>query len=125
MNAQSSPHVNCFCGMLGTVASSRAPTLGATGGVYIGGGIVPRLGELFEGSMFRARFEAKGRFSGYLARIPTLVLTAGNPTFRGLSLLLAEHVPDPGSHSPLLDRARRPSSRARPPSPSPSSAART
>jgi glucokinase len=98
--------VDCFCGMLGTVASNLALTLGATGGVYIGGGIVPRLGELFERSPFRARFEAKGRFSTWLARIPTFVLTAENPTFRGLSLLLAEHVPDTSSHSPLLDRVR-------------------
>jgi glucokinase len=92
--------------MLGSFASNLALTLGATGGVYIGGGIVPRLGELFERSPFRGRFEAKGRFSSYLARIPTFVLTADNPTFRGLSLLLAEHVPDTSSHSPLLDRVR-------------------
>jgi glucokinase len=98
--------VDCFCGMLGTVASNLALTLGATGGVYVGGGIVPRLGELFERSPFRGRFEAKGRFSNWLARIPTFVLTAENPTFRGLSLLLAEHVPDTSSHSPLLDRVR-------------------
>jgi glucokinase len=99
--------VDCFCGMLGTVASDLALTLGATGGVYIGGGIVPRLGELFERSSFRTRFESKGRFSAWLAKIPTFVLTADNPTFRGLSLLLAEHVPDTSSpHSPLLDRVR-------------------
>jgi len=98
--------VDCFCAMLGTVASNLALTLGATGGVYIGGGIVPRLGELFERSPFRARFEAKGRFSSYVARIPTFVLTADNPTFRGLSLLLADHLPDPSSNSPLLDRVR-------------------
>jgi glucokinase len=33
--------------MLGTVAGNLAVTLGAQGGVYIGGGIVPRLGERF------------------------------------------------------------------------------
>ena len=98
--------VDCFCAMLGTVASNLVLTLGATGGLYIGGGIVPRLGELFERSPFRARFESKGRFGAYLARVPTYVLTAENPTFRGLSLLLAEHLPDPSSNSPLLDRVR-------------------
>jgi glucokinase len=98
--------IDCFCGMLGSFASNLALTLGATGGVYIGGGIVPRLGELFERSQFRARFEAKGRFSAWLAKIPTYVLTADNPAFRGLSLLLAEHVPDTSTHSPLLDRVR-------------------
>jgi len=53
-----------FCGFLGTVAGDLALTLGARGGVYLGGGIVPRLGAWFEQSGFRARFEAKGRVSG-------------------------------------------------------------
>src|ERR1700732_5104766 len=52
-----------FCAMLGTMAGNLALTLGARGGIYIGGGIVPRLGRRFAQSPFRARFEAKGRFS--------------------------------------------------------------
>ncbi len=63
-----------FCGFLGAVAGDLALTLGARGGVYIGGGIVPRLGERFEASPFRARFEAKGRFAAYLAQVPTWVI---------------------------------------------------
>ncbi len=66
--------LDCFCGMLGTVAANLAVTLGATGGVYIGGGVVPRLGDYFAGSPFRARFESKGRFSAFTARIPTFIL---------------------------------------------------
>ena len=49
--------------------------MGARGGVYIGGGIVPRLGDRFFASSFRERFEAKGRFSDYLRAIPTAVIT--------------------------------------------------
>jgi len=60
-----------FCEMLGTVASNLALVLGAQGGVYIAGGIVPRLGKRFAESGFRARFETKRRFSDYLAAIPT------------------------------------------------------
>lgn len=78
-----------FCGALGTAASNLALTLGALGGVYIGGGIVPRLGALFDRSQFRSRFEAKGRFSAYLAGIPTWVITAANPAFRGVAAALA------------------------------------
>jgi len=48
--------------MLGTVAGNLALTLGARGGVYIAGGIVPKLGTAFAESGFRTRFEAKGRF---------------------------------------------------------------
>lgn len=65
-----------FCALLGSVAADLALTLGARGGVYIGGGIVPALGAYFERSGFRARFEAKGRFSAYLAGLPTYVIRA-------------------------------------------------
>lgn len=63
-----------FCAFLGSVAGNLALTLGAQGGVYIGGGIAPRLLPELRGSAFRARFEAKGRFSAYLAPIPCLVI---------------------------------------------------
>ncbi len=77
-----------FCGALGTAAGNLAITLGARGGVYIGGGIVPRLGDFFDRSTFRSRFEAKGRFSTYLAAIPTWVITAANPALRGVATAL-------------------------------------
>jgi hypothetical protein len=67
--------------MLGTAAANLAVTLGALGGIYIGGGIVPRLGTWFDRSRFRSRFEDKGRFSRYVAGIPTYVITAENATF--------------------------------------------
>jgi glucokinase len=80
--------LDVFCGMLGTVASNLAVTLGAFGGIFIGGGIVPRLGEYFDRSPFRERFEDKGRFSGYVAAIPTCVVTAEHATFIGASTIL-------------------------------------
>lgn len=51
-----------FCSFLGNVAGNLASTLGARGGVFIGGGIAPRLVEEIERSSFRERFEGKGRF---------------------------------------------------------------
>lgn len=84
--------VECFCAVLGSVAGNVALTLGATGGMFIGGGIVPRLGELFARSQFRARFEAKGRLSGYVARIPTYLITEPYPAFFGVSAILAERM---------------------------------
>jgi glucokinase len=83
--------VDCFCGVLGAVAGNVALTLGATGGMYIGGGIVPRLGQLFFDSPFRVRFEAKGRLQPYLARIPTFLITEQYPAFLGVSAILSEH----------------------------------
>lgn len=69
--------VAMFCALLGGVAGNLALTLGARGGVYIGGGIVPRLEGLFAASAFRERFESKGRMSTYLRPLPTYVIKAG------------------------------------------------
>jgi glucokinase len=79
-----------FCAALGTAAGSLALTLGARGGVFIAGGIVPRLGEYFAASEFRARFENKGRLSGYVRAIPTFVVTAANPGLIGAAMALGD-----------------------------------
>lgn len=50
---------DCFCGMLGTVASNVALTLVALDGVYLGVGVMQHLGDYFHGSLFRERFEKK------------------------------------------------------------------
>ena len=71
--------LNLFCSLLGQVAGNLALTLGARGGVYLAGGIVPALGEVFfDRSPFRAAFEAKGRLRSYLQAIPTFVLRASD-----------------------------------------------
>ena len=80
--------VDLFCAALGTAAGNLAVTLGARSGVYIGGGIVPKLGDRFYQSAFRERFEDKGRFSTYLSAIPTYVILAETPALRGLATLL-------------------------------------
>ena len=71
---------------LGTVASNLALTFGAFGGIYIGGGIVPRHAEQFAASDFRDRFESKGRYDNYLRSIPTYLIVADNPTLTGLAV---------------------------------------
>jgi len=82
--------LDLFYAFLGTAAGNLALTLGARGGVYIGGGIVPRLGADFHRSIFRARFEAKGRFTAYLAEIPVFVINARqSPALRGAASALA------------------------------------
>jgi glucokinase len=98
-----------FCGILGTFAGNIAVTLGALGGIYIGGGVVPRLGEFFEKSSFRERFEAKGRFEDYLKNVPTFVITAEYPAFLGVSAILAEQLSNRsgGSSSAVFERIRQ------------------
>ncbi len=74
-----------FCRLLGTAASNLAMTLDARGGVYIAGGVVPRFIPYFQSSGFRERFEHKGRFSDYVAAMPTYVVTHALPAFVGLA----------------------------------------
>ncbi|MEQ8196364.1 MAG: glucokinase [Rhodospirillales bacterium] len=80
--------LDTFCAMLGTVAADLCLSLGARGGVYIAGGIVPKLGKTFTDSHFRTRFQTKGRFSDYLNAVPTFVITHPLPAFVGLAALL-------------------------------------
>ena len=77
-----------FFALLGTVAGNLALTVGARGGVYIAGGIVPRLIGSIEHSRFRERFVAKGRYRDYLEGIQTAVVTAEFPAFPGLKSVL-------------------------------------
>jgi len=77
-----------FCAMLGTIAGNLALTLGARGGIYIAGGIVPKLGATFVQSAFRERFEAKGRFAKYLGEIPTYVVIRPFAALLGAAELL-------------------------------------
>jgi glucokinase len=96
--------LECFCGMLGGAAANLAVTLGAFGGIFIGGGIVPRLGEWFKTSPFRTRFEAKGRFSRYLADIPTYVISTPHVAFDGVANILSEHLRGRSGGNSLMDR---------------------
>lgn len=87
-DARAAETLELFCAMLGTAAANLAAILGARGGIYLGGGIVPRLGEYFYRSPFRPRFEQKGRFRSYISAIPTYVILAGDVALRGLANLL-------------------------------------
>ncbi len=83
-----------FFAFLGTVAGNVALTFGAVGGVYLSGGILPDVAAALQVSQFRARFEDKGRYRGYLAAIPTRLITVEHPALLGLQYLLAS------SHGP-------------------------
>ena len=63
-----------FCAIYGSAAGDLALVMGATGGVYLGGGIPPRILDYLRSSAFRARFEDKGRFRAYTAPIATQVI---------------------------------------------------
>jgi len=85
--------VDAFCVLLGTVAGNMALTYGARGGVFIGGGIVPRFVDHLAHSGFREAFLAKGRMRPILERIPVQVILHPTPAFGGLMNLTELIVP--------------------------------
>ena len=87
-NAVCEEALQIFCQLLGSCAGNLVLTLGAEGGVYIGGGIVPRLGDFFIQSDFRQEFEAKGRMQGYLEKVPSFVIQSPYPALIGAAQLL-------------------------------------
>ncbi len=88
--AASRAALDMFCAMLGGFAGNLALTWGAQGGVYIAGGIAPRIADHLAASAFRGRFEAKGRFQAYLEAIPTWIVRHPEPAFLGLSRIRIE-----------------------------------
>lgn len=97
--------ISLFCGWLGAVAGDLALILGAHGGVYVGGGIVPGWlatadmdgKPLFDAALFRRRFEAKGRFAAYMARIPIFVMMREDPALLGLAHAAAGSIASPAN----------------------------
>ena len=85
--------LDLFCAMLGSVAGDVALTFAAKGGVFVAGGIAPRIVEYLRDSQFRTRFESKGRSKSYLANIATSVIVRREPAFLGLQRL-ARMTPD-------------------------------
>ena len=80
--------LDLFCALLGGFAGNVALTLGARGGLFIGGGIVPRFADRFFASAFRPRFEAKGRFRDYLAAVPTALIVDTQAALSGAALAI-------------------------------------
>ncbi len=80
-----------FCKWLGIISGNLAVTLGATGGIYIAGGIVPRLGEYFTKSPFKHWLFNKGRFSEFVEDMPVALVQSGEPALYGTYTCLQKH----------------------------------
>ena len=80
--------VQMFCAILGSVAANTALTTGARGGIYLTGGILPRIENLLVRSMFRARFDANPEMEPYLSNIATVLMTDPFPGLRGAAVAL-------------------------------------
>ncbi|MEI2430099.1 glucokinase [Lysobacter yananisis] len=82
--------IDVFCAVFGAAAGDLVLTLGAWDGVFLPGGLVPKLMPWLAHSGFRQRFEHKGRFSPTMARVPTLAVTHPQPGLLGAAALAAQ-----------------------------------
>ncbi|MBB4774157.1 glucokinase [Actinomadura livida] len=92
--------LHMFCALLGSLAGNAALTLGARGGVYLGGGILPRIADVLRDSAFRARFEGKPPVEDYLRGVPTALIVHPGPALAGATMRIAQRPPDPDSLEP-------------------------
>jgi glucokinase len=84
-NAEATQAVQMFLGVLARFAGDMALTFCATGGVFIGGGIVPKLAPLIEVAALRAQFENKGSHAAYMRAMPTFLIRDPLATLHGLA----------------------------------------
>ncbi|MFD1297244.1 glucokinase [Lysobacter gummosus] len=86
--------IDVFCAVFGAAAGDLVLTLGAWDGVFLPGGLVPKLMPWLAHSGFRQRFEHKGRFSPTMARVPTLAVTHAQPGLLGAAALASRPGPE-------------------------------
>jgi len=72
-----------FATWLGRFAGDAALFFAARGGVYLGGGIAPRIVNVLSAGPFRRAFEAKGRMKSYLVPVPVYVILSGEAGLKG------------------------------------------
>ena len=80
--------VNLFCSLMGEYAGDMALATGALGGVYLGGGIPPRIQKILQTSDFCSRFKQKRKVAEFVKDIPVSIITANEPTLLGASQFL-------------------------------------
>ena len=80
-----------FAGLLGCAAGNLCLTVGAKGGIYIAGGIAPRIVDFLATSPLRRRFEEKGLMHDYVADVPIYIVTEAEPGLIGAAACLAGH----------------------------------
>lgn len=66
--------VDVFCAVFGAIAGDLVLMQGAWDGVFLTGGLTPKMLDSLQHSGFRQRFEHKGRFSSIMARVPSLAV---------------------------------------------------
>ncbi|HSC66699.1 MAG TPA: glucokinase [Cellvibrio sp.] len=87
-----------FCDVLGEVAGDKALSLGARGGVVIGGGLTPKLLSLLPESHFLERYKNKGPMAGYVSDISIRLIVNDKAALVGSAAWLIHNTPELKAH---------------------------
>jgi len=82
--------VDVYCAVFGAIAGDLVLTLGAWDGVFLTGGLVPKMLQSLQHSGFRQRFEHKGRFSANMARVPSVAVLHPQPGLLGAAAIACQ-----------------------------------
>ena len=82
--------LNMFCALLGSLCGDYVLATGSYGGLFLAGGIVPRMVPFIQASNFQQRFDSKGEMAECLAKVPLYAITSNT-----LGLVGAAHAPMP------------------------------
>jgi glucokinase len=87
-----------FFSVLAAEAGNMALKFLSTGGLYLGGGMLPRLLSLFEPKLFMARFVGKGRMAEILSTIPVQIIMTDRAGLHGAALTAFRALPKHHPH---------------------------
>ena len=96
--------VDIFISLYGAAAGNLALVARATGGVYVGGGIAPKILPKLRSGDFLHSFRAKGRLSTFLEEIPVKVILEPRTALLGAAAAAAQI---------RVKRSRNPSNRSK------------
>lgn len=85
--------LQAFCNILGSVAGDKALSWGALGGIYLGGGIVPKIAHYLPQTDFIKRYLHKGVMRGYVEDIPVHMVTNDKAALIGTAAWLVDTTP--------------------------------
>ncbi|MCH7586599.1 MAG: glucokinase [Chloroflexi bacterium] len=77
--------VRLFCEILGAECSNVALKFLATGGIYLAGGMLLKMLDVFDKAVFLEAFRAKGRFADLMSSIPVSIIVNPNAALIGAS----------------------------------------
>jgi glucokinase len=83
-----------FCNILGSVAGDKALSLGAKGGVFLGGGIIPKIAPFIPQTDFIKRYQHKGPMAGYVGEIPVNMILNDTAALVGTAAWLLNKTPE-------------------------------